>query len=278
MSKDFDVAGFLAERLEWVAAKRPLIHHITNFVVMNETANLTLCLGASPVMAHATAEVEEMASQAGALVLNMGTPYPELEEAMCAAGRAANHADVPVVFDPVGAGATSYRTRVAHRLLEEVRFAAVRGNAAEVACLAGEAAEIRGVDSVSFSGDAAGIASGLASSLGCVVAVTGPVDVVSDGARLARVSNGHELLGGVTGTGCMATTAVAVMLASGEPYLEAAAAALALFGLAGERAADASGGRPGSFHVELYNQTHALAAGHATLGGLRVDIEGGGNA
>ncbi len=275
VNEGFDSAAFLAERLEWIAANRPLIHHITNLVVMNETANLTLCLGASPVMAHAAAEVEEMAAQAGALVLNMGTPYPELEEAMCAAGKAANRAGVPVVFDPVGAGATAYRTRVAHRLLEEVRFAAVRGNAAEIACLAGEAAEIRGVDSLSFAGDAAAMATGLAVSLGCVVAVTGKTDVVSDGSRLARVNNGHELLGKVTGTGCMATTAVAVLLASGEPHLEAATAALALFGLAGERAAELAG-TPGSFHVEIYNQAYELASGHAPLAGLRVELENAG--
>ncbi len=273
MSDDFDAAGFLAERLERIAAERPLIHHITNFVVMNETANLTLCLGASPVMAHAAAEVEEMAAQAGALVINMGTPYPELEEAICAAGMAANRAGVPVVLDPVGAGATAYRTRLAHRLLEEVRFAAVRGNAAEIACLAGEAAEIRGVDSLSFAGDAAAVASGLASSLGCVVAVTGEVDAVSDGSRLARVSNGHELLGVVTGTGCMATTAIAVLLAGGEPHLEAAASALALFGLAGELAAAASGGLPGSFHAALYDQVYRLASGRAPLEDLRVTLE-----
>ncbi|MDI6830270.1 MAG: hydroxyethylthiazole kinase [Actinomycetota bacterium] len=273
MSDDFDAAGFLAERLERIAAERPLIHHITNFVVMNETANLTLCLGASPVMAHAAAEVEEMAAQAGALVINMGTPYPELEEAMCAAGRAANRAGVPVILDPVGAGATAYRTRLAHRLLEEVRFAAVRGNAAEIARLAGEAAEIRGVDSLSFTGDATAVASVLASSLGCVVAVTGAVDVVSDGSRLARVSNGHELLGMVTGTGCMATTAIAVLLAGGEPHLEAAASALALFGLAGELAAAASGGLPGSFHAALYDQVYRLSSGRAPLEDLRVTLE-----
>jgi hydroxyethylthiazole kinase len=142
-----------------------------------------------------------------------------------------------------------------------------------VAALAGEAAEIRGVDSVSFAGDPERLASSLASSLGCVVAVTGEVDVVSDGFRVARVSNGHELLGRVTGTGCMATTAVAVLLASGEPHLEAAAAALSLFGLAGERAAAASEGLPGSFHVELYNQVHKLSAGIAPLKGLHVNMD-----
>ncbi len=236
---------------------------------MNETANLTLCLGALPVMAHAREEVEEMAAQAGALVINMGTPYPDLEEAMVAAGKAANRAGVPVVLDPVGAGATAYRTRIAKRLVDEVRFAAIRANAAEMAVLAGVEAEIRGVDSLSIAGEAEDIASSLARSLGCVAAITGEVDVISDGVRLAEVSNGHPLMGKVTGTGCMSTTAVAVLLSSGEPYFEAAAAALALFGLAGEHAASSSGEKPGSFHVEIYNALYILST-ERKLDGLRI--------
>ncbi len=261
--------SFLKDRLSWVGVHKPLIHHITNYVVKNETANVTLCLGALPVMAHALEEVEEMASQAGALLINMGTPYPELEQAMLAAGKAANRAGVPVVFDPVGAGATSYRTRLARMLAQEVRFAAVRGNAAEMATLAGMEAEIRGVESISTTSGAEEVAGNVASSLGCVAAVTGEVDVVSDGSRILRVHNGHPLLGKVTGTGCMATTAVAVFLAAGEPYLEATAAALALFGLAGERAAAASGERPGTFHVEIYNTLYELSTAH-DLRGLRI--------
>ncbi len=271
MADKFDAEGFLKERLEWIEGHKPLVHHITNYVVMNETANATLCLGALPVMAHATEEASEMAAQAGALVINMGTPYPDLEEAMLAAGKAANDAGVPVVFDPVGAGATAYRTRIARRLVEEVRFAAVRGNAAEMAVLAGVEAEIRGVDSLGVKGEVEDIAASLAGLMGCVAAVTGEVDVVSDGTRTAKVSNGHPLLGKVTGTGCMATTAIGVLLASGEPYFEATFAALALFGLAGEKAAGASGGMPGTFHVELYNALYILSTG-GKLKGLRVEL------
>ncbi len=271
MVERFDAEGFVKSRLEWVEANKPLIHHITNLVVMNETANATLCLGALPVMAHAIEEVEEMASQAGALILNMGTPYPDLETAMLAAGKAANRAGVPVVFDPVGAGATAYRTRIARRLLDEVNFTTVRGNAAEMAVLAGMEAEIRGVDSLGVKGAVEDIAASLAGSAGCIAAVTGEVDVVSDGERTARVSNGHSLLGKVTGTGCMATTAAAVFLASGEPYLEATAAALAVFGLAGEKAAGSSGRLPGSFHVELYNALYELSTVRK-LKGLRVEL------
>ena len=266
-----DMEEFILARMDWIEENKPLIHHITNYVVMNETANATLCMGALPVMAHAVEEVEEMASQAGALVINMGTPYPDLETAMLAAGKAANRAGVPVVFDPVGAGATAYRTRIARQLVEEVRFAAVRGNAAEMATIAGEAAEIRGVDSLSIAGDVEDIARRVASELGCVAAITGEVDVVSDGIRVARVHNGHPLLGRVTGTGCMATTAIGVFSAPGEPYLEAAAAGLAVFGLAGEMAAGASGRLPGSFHVELYNTLYELATVRK-LKKIKVDL------
>lgn len=265
----FDCRGFLEERLRWVAAHKPLVHHITNYVVKNETANVTLCLGALPVMAHALEEVEEMASRAEALLINMGTPYPDLERAMVAAGKAANRAGVPVILDPVGAGATSYRTRLARELVEEIRFAVVRGNAAEMAVLAGMDAEIRGVESISAGEDGEAVSRSAATQLGCVVAVTGEVDVVSDGNRVLRVRNGHPMLTRVTGTGCMATTAIAVLAAAGEPFLEAAAAALALFGLAGERAAESSGERPGSFHVELYNALYELSTG-MDLDGLRV--------
>lgn len=271
MAERFDIEGFLTARLEWIEANKPLVHHITNYVVMNETANATLCLGASPVMAHAVEEVEEMASVAGALVINMGTPYPDLEKAMLAAGKAANRAGVPVVFDPVGAGATAYRTRIAREMLGRVRFAAVRGNAAEMAVLAGVEAEIRGVDSLGVAGDPEEIAVNLAESLGCVAAITGEVDVISDGERTARVRNGHPLLGKVTGTGCMATTTIAILLAAGEPFFEATAGALGLFGLAGEKAAGTCGGMPGTFHVELYNALYILSTVRK-LKGLKVEI------
>ena len=141
-----------------IRERKPLVHQITNYVVMNETANATLALGALPVMAHAREEVEEMAAIAAALVLNIGTLSPPWVEAMLAAGRAANSAGVPVVLDPVGAGATTYRTETARRLLEEVDVAVVRGNAAEIATLAGREAEIRGVESIGASDSAAELA------------------------------------------------------------------------------------------------------------------------
>src|SRR5437867_3191429 len=134
--------------------RKPLVHQITNYVVMNETANATLALGALPVMAHAREEVEEMVRLAGALVINIGTLSPHWVEAMLAAGKAANAADVPVVLDPVGAGATTYRTETSKRILDEVDVAVLRGNAGEVATLVGVAAEVRGVESTGVGGEA----------------------------------------------------------------------------------------------------------------------------
>ena len=182
---------------------RPLVHQITNYVVMNETANATLAVGGQPVMAHAREEVEEMVALAGALVLNIGTLSPDWVEAMLAAGRAANARGIPVVLDPVGAGATTYRTETVQRILDVVRVTVVRGNAGEVATIVGVEAEVRGVESVGVSADPAELALQAARTLGLVVSVTGPVDHASDGERVVSVSNGDPVLATITGTGCM---------------------------------------------------------------------------
>jgi hydroxyethylthiazole kinase len=239
-----------------IRERKPLVHQITNFVVMNETANATLAIGALPVMAHALQEVEEMASAASALVLNIGTLSDEWVEAMIAAGRAANAAGVPVVLDPVGAGATAYRTDVSRRLLDVLEVAVVRGNSAEVATLAGRSAEIRGVEAVG-SGGGPDLAREAAKALGCVVAVTGPVDHVSDGETVNAVANGHELMGTVTGTGCISTALTGCFLGVQPHALTAATGALIAFGVAGEDAAEQADG-PGSFHVALYDALYAL--------------------
>jgi hydroxyethylthiazole kinase len=238
--------------LRAIREQKPLVHQITNYVVMNETANATLALGALPVMAHAPQEVEEMAAMAGALVLNIGTLSEHWVEAMLLAGRSANGAGVPIVLDPVGAGATRYRTETSRRLLEELEIAVVRGNAAEIATLAGQEAEIRGVESVGAAATA-DLAQAAARALGSVAAVTGPVDHVSDGERHYAIGNGHELLGSVTGTGCMATAMTGCFLAvRREAPLEAAAEALVAFGVAAEDAAAGAKG-PGTFHAALYD-------------------------
>jgi len=233
--------------------RKPLVHQITNYVVMNETANATLALGALPVMAHAREEVEDMVALAGALVLNIGTLSPPWVEAMLLAGKAANAAGTPVVLDPVGAGATKYRTETANRILGEVDVTVLRGNQGEVATLVGVAAEVRGVESIGTGGEPSELAREAARSLGLVASVTGPVDHVSDGQRVLAVANGHELLAAVTGTGCMSSAITGCFLAlKPEEPLEAAAEALAAFGVAGEDAARGAKG-PGSFHVGLYD-------------------------
>jgi hydroxyethylthiazole kinase len=246
--------------LKTIRERKPLVHQITNYVVMNETANATLALGALPVMAHAVQEVEEMASAASALVLNIGTLSDEWVDAMRLAGRAANRAGAPIVLDPVGAGATAYRTETSRRLLDELEIAVVRGNPAEIATLAGRKAEIRGVESI---GVAAGpeLAREAARSLGCVASVTGPVDHVSDGETVHAVSNGHELLGTVSGTGCMSTAITGCFLAVlPDDPLAAATEALVAFGVAGEDAARKANG-PGTFHAALYDALYALDPG-----------------
>ncbi len=237
--------------------RRPLVHSITNYVVMNETANAVLALGALPVMAHAAEEVAEMVGLAGALVLNIGTLEEAWVDSMLVAGAAANERGVPVVLDPVGAGATRYRTDTAKRILDAVDVAVLRGNAGEVATLVGVEAEVRGVESIGADGDAAELARVAARTLGLVASVTGPVDHVSDGERTIAVANGHELLAAVTGTGCMSTVLTGCFLTAKDDVLEAAAEALVAFGVAGEDAAVGAKG-PGSFHVALYDALAAL--------------------
>jgi hydroxyethylthiazole kinase len=238
--------------------RKPLVHQITNYVVMNETANATLALGALPVMAHAVEEVEEMVGLASALVLNIGTLSPHWIEAMVLAGRAANARGVPIVLDPVGAGATRFRTDTARGLLAELDITVLRGNAGEIATLVGVEAEVRGVESIAAGGDPGELAREAAETLGVVAAVTGPVDHVSDGARVIAIENGHELLGTVSGTGCMSTAITGSFLAvKPEAPVEAAAEALVAFGVAGEDAAAAARG-PGTFHAGLYDALYAL--------------------
>jgi hydroxyethylthiazole kinase len=238
--------------------RKPLVHQITNYVVMNETANATLALGALPVMAHAPQEVEEMVGLASALVLNIGTLSEHWIEAMLFAGRAATAREIPVVLDPVGAGATAYRTDTARRILDEVRVTVLRGNPGEVATLVGAAAEVRGVESIATGLEPAELAVEAGRRLGLVASVTGPVDHVSDGEQTLAVANGHPLLAAVTGTGCMSSALTGCFLAvkPDEP-LEVAAEALAAFGVAAEDAAEGAAG-PGTFHARLYDALAAL--------------------
>lgn len=251
--------------LKAVREQKPLIHHITNFVVMNETANITLATGALPVMAHAKEEAAEMAGQAAALVLNIGTLWPEQVEAMIIAGKRANELGSPVVLDPVGAGATSYRTETAKRLLEELKISIVRGNSAEIGVLAGAGGDIKGVEAVGDSANAMISAKILAGKFNCVTAVTGPVDIVVGKESALYVLNGHPMMSAVTGTGCMATAIIGAFAAAHDDCVEAAAFALAAYGLAGQIAASISEG-PGTFHAKLYDSMANLTEDYLTDG------------
>ena len=246
--------------LRTIRERKPLVHNITNFVVMNETANATLAIGALPVMAHAREEVEEMVGLASALVLNIGTLSEPWVESMLLAGRAATRRGIPVVLDPVGVGATTYRTDTARRILGEVGVTVLRGNPGEVATLVGADAEVRGVESIASGLEPAELARVAGRQLGLIASVTGPVDHVSDGERTLAVANGHPLLASVTGTGCMSSALTGCFLAAKpEEPLEAAAEALAALGVAAEDAAAWAEG-PGSFHMRLYDALAALAA------------------
>jgi hydroxyethylthiazole kinase len=250
-------APVLAPILGRIRAQRPLVHHITNMVVMNDTANVTLGIGALPVMAHAIDEMEEMVGLASALLLNIGTLYAGQVVAMLRAGARANERGIPIVLDPVGAGATTLRTQTALRLLRELRIAALRGNAAEIGALVGVAGETRGVESISLAGDPAEVASQAAREFGCVACISGAVDLVSDGERLARVANGHPLLATITGSGCMATTLVAACNAVERDTWAATTAGMVAIGLAGELAAPRAQG-PGTFRSHLLDAVAAL--------------------
>lgn len=248
----------ITQDLAAIREKRPLVHSITNFVVMNETANALLCIGALPIMAHALDEVEEMAGIASAVVLNIGTLAPDWIEAMVLAGKRANERNIPVILDPVGAGATKLRTEASKRLLQDVKIAIVRGNAGEVATLAGIASEVKGVESIGASATPQEIARKFAATYGCVIAITGPTDVVSDGRRLAEVGNGHLMLSKVVGTGCMSSVMVGAFASVEADPFTAAVGGLTAFGISGELAARESGEKPGTFHMELYNSLHSL--------------------
>jgi hydroxyethylthiazole kinase len=240
-----------------VRKKRPLIHHITNYVTANDCANITISAGASPVMADAPEEVCEMAGIAGALVLNIGTLTKDQVESMILAGGVANDRQIPVVLDPVGAGATRFRTRTALRLMNEVKITILKGNAGEIGILAGAEARVRGVDSCGMIGDPATIARKLADESGITVVVSGATDIVTDGKRVLLVGNGHPLMGSISGTGCMAASMTGAFAAVSDDPVIASAAALATFGVAGEKAAVYAHG-PYSFRTALFDELAAL--------------------
>ncbi|MBM0066272.1 hydroxyethylthiazole kinase [Alkalicoccobacillus gibsonii] len=227
--------------LNQLKQQNPLIHCMTNMVVTTYTANGLLALGASPVMAYAKEEVGDMAQAAGALLLNIGTPSNELTEAMIIAGQSANQAGKPVILDPVGAGATPFRTEVCQKILSKVDVTIVRGNAGELSALVGAQGVVKGVDG-SSDGDKEAIAKQVATSFSCIAVLTGEVDVITDGTETYTVSNGHEWLTKVVGTGCLLGGVVAAFAATAEKpdYVKACAQAVSYYGVAAENAYNVS--------------------------------------
>ncbi len=248
--------------LQAVRERSPLVHSITNFVVMNFNANVLLALGAAPVMAHAREEVADMAGIAQALVLNIGTLEPAWIEAMRIAQARAHQRGIPVVLDPVGAGATPYRNQALASLIDTHAPTILRGNGSEVMSVAGLAAATRGVDSSASSDDAVAAARTFAARTGAVVCVSGAIDHVIDaGGRWVRLANGHAWMTRITGVGCSATAMIGAFAAVQPDAWRATASAMAVMGVAGEWAAEraiAAGGGVGRMQTELLDALHLL--------------------
>lgn len=258
----------ITEMIELVRKNQPLVHNITNEVVVNYTANGLYAIGASPVMASAIEEVGDMARNADALLLNIGTLTSNQAEAMIVAGKAANEKGIPVVLDPVAVGATQLRSQVATRILSEVTISLIRGNAGEVSNLAGLKAEVKGVDAVGTL-DNQKVAKHAVKQLGVPVMVTGEQDVITDGNDMYIISNGTPLLTKVTGTGCLLGAVAAAFLATGEKTVQAATAAVAFYGVAAERAA-LKATAPGSFQIAFLD---ALSETNAQDVSYKINIQ-----
>lgn len=220
-----------------IREKQPIIFHITNTVTINDCANITLAAGAAPLMSFCAEEIEDICSFAAALVINIGTMDKQMRDMAFQAGQTANRLGKPVIFDPVGAGATRARKELVAQLLAKVQFSVIKGNMAEIKSIYGiENRENRGVDSVEDLENGIEIAQNLALQYGTVLAITGKQDIISDGQRVARVNNGTPVLGKLTGTGCMTASLIGSACGANRDYFTATAAAVAMMGIAGEKA------------------------------------------
>lgn len=251
-----------------VREQSPLVHNITNFVVMNNTANALLAAGASPIMAHARPEIKQIVDIAGAVVINIGTPDEYWSDAMLVAAEHASSAGRPWILDPVGAGATSYRDELIQKLLA-FRPDVIRGNASEIIALStSNHAHTKGVDSTATSTEAKAIAKRTARQFQNIVCVSGAQDIITDGKKTAFIHNGHPLMTRITGMGCSATALIGAFSAVIENKFEATIAAMALLGIAGEISVKTAEG-PGSFQVKildkLYNITESEFTTHAKI-------------
>lgn len=262
--------------LEKIKRDRPLVHHITNYVTVNDCANIVLALGGSPVMADDHKEVEEMVSIASALVLNLGTLNERTIESFILAGKRANQLGIPVILDPVGVGATSLRNATAERILKEVKLSVLRGNMSEIKNIYGIDASTRGVDSIDNPLEGGReIAIELAKRLNCTVSITGAVDIVSDGEKVFYIKNGHPILAKITGTGCMSSSLIGLCCGTGEESLYGAIAGITIMGIAGEKAQ----GRLreleglGSFKVYLMDAISSFSTEDITEGGQIDEVQ-----
>ncbi len=243
--------------IQAIRGNSPLVLNITNYVVMNTTANALLALGASPVMAHAAEEMEEMAALAGALILNIGTLSAPWIEAMLKAGREAGRRRVPIILDPVGCGATAFRTATARRLVEALHPAVIRGNASEIRALMRADSATKGVDSLHSPDEVLEQARALSHAAACVVSVSGAVDLIVAGDRVARVRNGHPMMTRVTGMGCTASALTGAFAAVAADPFQAARHAMVVMGVAGEMAAERAAG-PGSLQMHFLDTLYGL--------------------
>lgn len=265
-----EMKALASELVERIKAASPLIHNITNFVVMNSTANILLALGASPVMAHCIREVEEMANMADALVLNIGTLQEDWVDAMILAGKAANRKGIPVILDPVGSGATRFRTDTVRRIMIEVAVSVLRGNASEIFSLSDTNIKTRGVDSsLDLDPEMADAIRTLARKMNCIIGVSGAADIITDGRDTITTANGQPVMTRVTGIGCGLSAVVGAFCAvGGKDLLPATAAAFGVYGLCGDLAANISP-KPGSFFPAFLDALYGIR-GEDIEAGLRV--------
>jgi hydroxyethylthiazole kinase len=257
-STERDAAGVIADGLASLRARRPLIHHLANFVTMHLVASTTRALGAAPVMAMDPDDAAAMVEHADVLVISLGTPTSQRIAAMFAAGRRAAARGIPIVLDPVGVGATPLRTALAERLFGELPITVVRANRGEAAALMGRPGAVRGVETRHGDAlDGRALAEAVARQRRCVAAVSGPIDYVAGEARAVSVSNGHPWLDAATGAGCAVTAAVGAFCAVSDDYVLATAAGLACFGVAAEAAAQDARG-PGTLMPGLLDALYHL--------------------
>lgn len=249
----------LVADIEAIRTQSPLVHNITNFVVTNFNANSLLAIGASPVMAHWSDEMEEMVAIASALVINIGTLDSNWIEGMLAAGRAAHRLGKPIVLDPVGAGATSQRTAAAWRIIDECHPTIIRGNGSEIMALISADVRSKGVDSTAASADALQAAHTLAQRTGAVVVISGATDYITDGQQTFSVVGGDPIMTAVTGMGCTSTALVGAFAAINPSPIVAATHAMATMSIVGERAAAKASGN-GSMQSLFLDELYQLDA------------------